>query len=520
MVETTTAWYFFNTSWSPTDSDRNVTINVSHTIPLAGNISLIAGFSNVTGQTTDFLRNITTTLDSTTGLSGGYLYNDTSSLTFNSLSAVVPVNVSFGENTYAGSFQQKGLGSVVILNFNPVNSLPSKNFNITHTTNWTTIPDLTAVHNLTFVIEEPTTHTLLGNISFNQDLDLTNPDIVNGLQVLGNYLTMGAAGNSINLTIANSALQVFNKPATLTVFPTGFSFSSGRDIKITATTDAGASTVLYDNGAWITRGDFVDANSDVSIGSGNITLPVLHFSKFDFDPSSGTGGGGGGGTAGAAYGVVYPISNMTTASVNVGGNSAINSVEVTGVGVANIIVTATTHPALPSSISPPDAAMYQYIEVTPSQYTEISNAVITFTVQKSWLEENGCTENDVAILRYSNGIWTPLSSVIIGYNNAFFTYQATTGEFSYFAIVCSKGAAMLAPVNVTETQNPASTIPVNVIETQTPVSSIPVNVTPAEGATVIPTTKKTPGFDTLVATAAVTATLGGAWVASRKKRLY
>lgn len=534
-VKATTAWYFFNASWSPSGRNRNPVINVSQTIPLAGNVSLISRFVNVTGQSTDLARNTSLAL-TTTGLAGGNIFNDTSALRFSSISAIVPVNLSFGDNTYAGSYQQKGLGSVTILNFNPVNSLPSKNFNVTRTTNWSFVPDFTAARNLTFVIEEPVAHTLLGNISYNQDLDLTDPAIGTGLSALSSNLIMAAAGNSIDLNIANTH-QAFNKSATLTVYPTGFAFSSGSDIKITATTDSGAPTVLFNNGVWLNRAGFVDTNNNVSVGSGNITLPVLHFSKFDFDPASGGDGGGstGGEGAGGGSSAGAPSSGIGTVTVNTQGSSAITQVEVTGVGVENIIVGAWAFNILPSSVTPATTAVYQYIAVIPNQYTEISNAIISFSVQKSWLEKNGYTKYDMTILRYSDGVWTPLPTVIVGEDLDFVKYQATSPGLSHFAIVYMKDAAVQAPVNVTATQTPVITLTGNVTQIPTSSSAVAEQVTgtpthagtihetavPAQSTPEVPpTTQKTPGFGTLIAAAAVVAACGGAWIASRKKRQY
>ncbi|MEN6611247.1 MAG: hypothetical protein ABFC24_10410, partial [Methanoregulaceae archaeon] len=296
-AKTTTSWYFFNSSWSPSGGNRNVTIAPAWTFPFSGNVSLVAGFSNVTGQSTDFVRNSSLLLDTSTGTdsgkSSGILTNYTSPLTFSSISAVVPVGMSIGNNTYLDTGSRTvsapgTLGYVTILNFNPVYSLVGENFNSTQTTDWSAIPDFTAARNLTFVIDNATSHTPLGNISYNQDLDLTASGIGSGLAVLGTNLNMSSAGNSTNFTMTNTALNsVFNKTATVTVYPIGFSFSSKRDITVTATTDQGVSTVLFDR-TWITRAGFVDSSANVTVGSGSITLPVLHFSRYDFGRTTNT----------------------------------------------------------------------------------------------------------------------------------------------------------------------------------------------------------------------------------------
>jgi PKD repeat protein len=287
---TRTSWYFFNSSWSPSGGNRKPTIDASQwTFPFSGNVSLVAGFSNITGQSTSIVSNSSLSLNSATGKSGGILTNDTSSLEFHEISAVVPVGMSIGNNTFTDTSGNTvsavgSLGYVTIMNFNPYYSVPNENFNSSRTTDWSSITDFAAARNLTFVIEKPATHTLLGNISYNQDINLLAPGIDSGLAVLGNNLAISSSGNSTNFTMTNSALNsAFNKSATIIVYPADFPFNSGTDLNITATTDSGVSTVLYNHGVWVNRAGFVSSSQDIAvISNSSITLPVLHFSRYDF----------------------------------------------------------------------------------------------------------------------------------------------------------------------------------------------------------------------------------------------
>ncbi|WP_048068316.1 PKD domain-containing protein [Methanoregula boonei] len=287
----TTSWYFFNSSWSPSGGNRNLTIDTSQwSFPFGGNVSLVAGISNITGQSTDIIQNSSLFLDSTTGESSGILKNDTSSLKFNTISAVVPVGMSIGNNTYLDKNNNivstpGSLGYVTVLDFNPYYSLPNENFNSTRTTDWSSIPDFTAAHNLTLVVENKTSHALLGNISYNQDLDLLTSGVDSGLAVLGNNLAISSTGNSTNFTMTNAELNsVFNNPATLTMYPNNFPFAGYGNITITATTDSGTTTTLFDKGTWLNYAGFVNYPSQnvTVIGNSSISLPVLHFSKYDF----------------------------------------------------------------------------------------------------------------------------------------------------------------------------------------------------------------------------------------------
>ncbi len=197
--------------------------------------------------------------------------------------------MSIGNNTYLDKNGKTvstpgSLGYVTVLDFNPAYSLPGENFNSTRTTDWSSIPDFSAAHNLTFVIENPATHTLLGNISYNQDLNLLTSGIDSGLAVLGNNLAISSTGNSTNFTMTSTALNsVFNYPATLTMYPNNFPFAGYENITITATTDSGTTTTLFDKGVWLSRAGSVSPTGDVTVvGNSLITLSVLHFSKYDF----------------------------------------------------------------------------------------------------------------------------------------------------------------------------------------------------------------------------------------------
>ena len=177
------------------------------------------------------------------------------------------------------------MGYVTVLDFNPYYSLPGENFNSTRTTDWSSIPDFSAARNLTFVVENPATDALLGNISYNQNLNLLTSGIDSGLAVLGNNLAISSTGNSTNFTMTNTALNsVFNNSATLTMYPNSFPFAGYGNITITATTDSGTTTTLFDKGTWLNYAGFVNYPSQnvTVIGNTLITLPVLHFSKYDF----------------------------------------------------------------------------------------------------------------------------------------------------------------------------------------------------------------------------------------------
>ena len=101
--------------------------------------------------------------------------------------------------------------------------------------------------------------------------------------MLGNNLAISSTGNSTNFTMTNTALNsVFNYPATLTMYPNNFPFAGYGNITITATTDSGYTTTFFDKGIGL-PGRFCFPHRGCHCCREHlITLPVLHFSKYDF----------------------------------------------------------------------------------------------------------------------------------------------------------------------------------------------------------------------------------------------
>jgi PGF-pre-PGF domain-containing protein len=501
------AWYFFNSTWSPSGSgaysNTNATINVSQSIVLAGNVTIYANLSNVTFAPNDNTLFNTTPLMSSTGRSGGFLFNDTSTIVFNfTIANLVPVNISFGDNYFQGQHQNLSIGTVVFLNFNPVNSLPTQNFNLTNTTNWSRISDFTAVQNLTFVVEDGTAaHIPRGNLSFNQNLDLTNRSIGTGLQVLGNNLNMATTGNSINLAVANAALQTtFNKSATLTVYPTAFTFNSGADIKIFATDDNAVSTLIYDSGIWLNRAGFVDTNNDVTIGSGYIKLPVLHFSKYDFYSSSGVGPGGQGDVGGAVGGLAVSalttsiVSNLEagkTTTLSITGNPILTQIDITPKSsLGQVMVQSQALASIPSSLPPPGGTLLGVLQVDLfwANPDEIQSAVYHFSIPESTLTANGLTTGDVVMMRAEGTTWKSLDTTYLGTKNDKADFKTTSTGFSYYAIV--------GKTNQTASQTAVQTAatPAGTLATKTPAQTIPTTVKPATTKTQAPVTPPAQGI--------------------------
>jgi PGF-pre-PGF domain-containing protein len=120
--------------------------------------------------------------------------------------------------------------------------------------------------------------------------------------------------------------------------------------------------------------------------------------------------------------------------VNVGGDSAISHVTVTGQDIADIIVTARKLTSLPSDIRPMDMPVYQYIDVVPARGRVITAALIEFGVPLFSIADHHASLNNVSLCVLNNRTWVCLPTYISGSKNGKVLYRAESPEFSFFAI--------------------------------------------------------------------------------------
>jgi PGF-pre-PGF domain-containing protein len=120
--------------------------------------------------------------------------------------------------------------------------------------------------------------------------------------------------------------------------------------------------------------------------------------------------------------------------VNVGGDSAISRVTVTGQNITDIIVTARKLPSLPLGVTPMDMPVYQYIDVIPARYTVISAALIEFDVPLFSITDHHASMNNVSLCMLNNRTWMCLPTYTSGSKNGKALYRAESPEFSLFAI--------------------------------------------------------------------------------------
>ena len=167
-----------------------------------------------------------------------------------------------------------------------------------------------------------------------------------------------------------------------------------------------------------------------------IATSVNGFSEFGLGGTSTTPGpsGGGGGDSDGPGSVVIPQQVPGTTKVNVGGNSAVTQVTITGTGISGAIVTGTVVSGPGLNTAPPTQMIYEYVDITPARYTSISEAVISFTVPVTWLTERQLTPQNVVMYHLVEKTWVALPTTLVKVENGVAYYTAVSPGFSRFAI--------------------------------------------------------------------------------------
>jgi PGF-pre-PGF domain-containing protein len=159
-------------------------------------------------------------------------------------------------------------------------------------------------------------------------------------------------------------------------------------------------------------------------------------------------------------------------TVNVGGDSAISRVTVTGQDITDIIVTARKIPSLPLGVTPMDIPVYQYIDVVPARYTFISAALIEFDVPLFSITDPHVSMNNVSLCMLNNRTWICLPTYRSGSKNGKVLYRAESPEFSLFAITI-QNETCIAPLENRPQASPVSVKSTGYVSRDSNISAIP-----------------------------------------------
>jgi PGF-pre-PGF domain-containing protein len=210
--------------------------------------------------------------------------------------------------------------------------------------------------------------------------------------------------------------------------------------------------------------------------------------SFTTNHASSSGGGGGGGgsssstpaSSNAFYATTFDqvlsgSTNLTLTSIVI----AFNQLTITtNVNTANVKFTVQALADSPHAYTMP---VFQYLEVNHTNLDDssINGVKIKFTVPKSWLTSNNIASSDVRLVRYYNGIWTPLSTTKQSEDTTNVYYQADSPGLSLYAISTQSAQQSAPVVNTTNTTNTTAVV--------TPTTPTPTTPTTPEATPTTPT---------------------------------
>ena len=186
---------------------------------------------------------------------------------------------------------------------------------------------------------------------------------------------------------------------------------------------------------------------------------------------------------------------VSAISVNVGqiGRTPITKVDVTGIKVQDIIVTATEVKGPGTNVPPAPGTIYEYVEITPARYTDITGSKISFVVPQSWLDANHLTPRDVVLYHNAGKTWVALPTTLETIKDGQAYYTAIGTSFSRFAICgqfnsSAQNPALSGSVQTSGDLDQASGSATRTFATPT------VNPAPVIATTVVPASQPAPGL--------------------------
>ncbi len=101
--------------------------------------------------------------------------------------------------------------------------------------------------------------------------------------------------------------------------------------------------------------------------------------------------------------------------------------------VQNVSVSIVRLGAVPLFAPDFEGKIYRILEIMQTNLTS-GEAVISFKVERSWLEENSLGESEVALYRLVDNVWVVLETIVENTDENFVYFEAASPGFSYFVI--------------------------------------------------------------------------------------
>ncbi len=133
-------------------------------------------------------------------------------------------------------------------------------------------------------------------------------------------------------------------------------------------------------------------------------------------------------------------------SANVGGATALDSVEDRGTGHNELIVTGARAYDPGTDFASAPGTVYQYVDLDPARYSTIDQAVIAFTVPNAWLEDNQISPQNVVAYRINGLTWTVLPTTFVETDGSVSRYTTVTPSLATRFAITGQSSPVTASV--------------------------------------------------------------------------
>ncbi|MFO7872012.1 MAG: S8 family serine peptidase [Candidatus Undinarchaeales archaeon] len=292
-------------------------------------------------------------------------------------------------------------------------------FNTTYEIGLRTV-DTIGNRNLTFV-----------NNTTNTTLDTTVPNVT--LQSPDDSTSTTQSSNVFNC----SATDNYNLSNIILYGDFEGSWTSVETKNVSGTANSSAFTVDLSNGEYNWNCKAVDMFNQSAFAGSNYTITKKAPS------TSSTGGGGGGGGAG---GIALPQESARFGNIDAGETAVktfsnadghtISRMELTvNKKVENAIITVIKYLDRPASVAEPENPAFAYLSIEPVNFEseDIETLEISFRINKSWMNSNNVSPEEVIFLRDVNGSWTNFSAKETYETENAYNFETSVPGLSKFA---------------------------------------------------------------------------------------
>jgi hypothetical protein len=210
-----------------------------------------------------------------------------------------------------------------------------------------------------------------------------------------------------------------------------------------------------------------------------------------------------------------PTNPVMTVTVNIGGDSKAWQAIVTGTQLSGLIVTGTELHGIGGTCAAPPGSTFQYLSLEPARYGTITDAVISFTIPQSWLDENHIDPKSIVLYHMTPDCWQALPTTFLYTKDGTSYFSGQTGAFSQFAIAGTPATAATPAITMTTPQE----TPTEVVQVPAPaaVAKVPVTAETTAPASPAQAPAKSAPFPLVpvVGVLCCAGIIGGGWYARR-----